>query len=334
MSFFDSKEEMLNIELTPYGRHLLSKGKFKPVYYAFYDDDILYDAAYIGITESKNEIEPRILDNTPINKPQYNFSSLEQALKLNTYIVQTETEMNRRLVEQDAADKNYALSLPLGKSSHNSIYAPAWNISFLSGAIKTFSGYLDNTVGTVGSLQPYQKIPQITIENVNLFKQKSIDEPLNIENQESSNESRFVTTEIIDNKEIFHYYKPKYILIDVIEENVDDLKQNFDIQMFIEEEKEVLQYNVGLVKTKFWKELTFFKNEVFIENNILLDNPILVDEFLRQNPNKDNSELYYDITVDNEIELPPEFSSKLRRGIFNITYTSNNITSSVAGDCT
>ncbi len=332
MSFFDSKEELLNIELTPYGRHLLSKGKFKPAYYAFYDDDVLYDAAYIGITESKNEIEPRILDNTPINKPQYNFSSLEQTLKLNTYIVQTETEMNRRLVEQDAADKNYSLSLPLGKSSYNSIYAPAWNISFLSGAIKTFSGYLDNTAGTIGSLQPYQKIPQITIETVNLFKQKSIDEPLNIENQESSNESRFITTEIIDNKEIFHYYKPKYILIDIIEENVDDLKQNFDIQMFIEEEKEVLQYNVGLVKTKFWKELTFFKNEVFIENNILLDNPILVDEFLRQNPNKDNSELYYNITVDNEIELPPEFSSKLRRGIFNITYTSNNITSSAYGE--
>ena len=32
MSFFDSKEEVLNIELTSYGKLLLSKGILKPVY--------------------------------------------------------------------------------------------------------------------------------------------------------------------------------------------------------------------------------------------------------------------------------------------------------------
>lgn len=334
MSFFDSKQELLNVELTPYGRHLLSKGKFKPVYYAFFDDDVIYDGAYIGITESKNDIETRIIHNTPINKPQYNFSSLEEVLKTNTYIIQSETEMNKRLVEQDAADKNYALSLPLGKSSYNSIYAPAWNINFISGTINDFSAYIDNTSGLKNTLQPFQKIPQITIKNINLVKERSIDAPLNIDNQEINEQSRFVTVEQLIDTSIFHYYKPKYILLDVLEENVDDLKQNFDIEMFIEEEKEVLQYGVGRVKTKFWRELSFFKNPVFVENNILLDNAKYIDESLRQNPTKDNVELYYDITVDNEIELPPEFSSQLRKGIFNITYASNNITSSVAGDCT
>ena len=30
MGFFDRKEEVIDIELTQYGKHLLSLGKFKP----------------------------------------------------------------------------------------------------------------------------------------------------------------------------------------------------------------------------------------------------------------------------------------------------------------
>jgi hypothetical protein len=55
MSFFDSKQETINIELTSYGKLLLSKGKFKPVYYAFFDDDVVYDSSYINLSESQND---------------------------------------------------------------------------------------------------------------------------------------------------------------------------------------------------------------------------------------------------------------------------------------
>ncbi len=61
MSFLDDKQEIIKLELTTYGRYLLSKGKLKPVYYAFFDDDILYDAEYGGISESQNSIQVRIL---------------------------------------------------------------------------------------------------------------------------------------------------------------------------------------------------------------------------------------------------------------------------------
>ncbi len=43
MTFFDKKEDVLDIKLTPYGRHLLSRGKLMPMYYAFLDDDIIYN---------------------------------------------------------------------------------------------------------------------------------------------------------------------------------------------------------------------------------------------------------------------------------------------------
>ena len=43
MKFFNPKEEVIDLELTPYGESLLSVGIFKPVYYAFFDDDVVYN---------------------------------------------------------------------------------------------------------------------------------------------------------------------------------------------------------------------------------------------------------------------------------------------------
>ena len=37
MEFFDKKEEVIDLQLTQYGKYLLSLGKLKPVYYAFGD---------------------------------------------------------------------------------------------------------------------------------------------------------------------------------------------------------------------------------------------------------------------------------------------------------
>ena len=46
MTFFNRKEEVIDIQLTQYGKYVLSKGRFKPDCYAFFDDDIIYDTAY------------------------------------------------------------------------------------------------------------------------------------------------------------------------------------------------------------------------------------------------------------------------------------------------
>jgi hypothetical protein len=64
MSFFDKKTEVISIELTQYGKHLLSKGKFKPFYYEFYDNDVVYDSEYSGITEERNNAQERIKNET------------------------------------------------------------------------------------------------------------------------------------------------------------------------------------------------------------------------------------------------------------------------------
>ena len=62
MLFLDKKEEGIDIELTQFGKHKLSVGEFKPVYYAFYDEDIVYDTKYAGYEESQYNAEKRILE--------------------------------------------------------------------------------------------------------------------------------------------------------------------------------------------------------------------------------------------------------------------------------
>ena len=52
MKFMDKKEQVLDIKMTPYGEYLLSQGRFKPEYYSFYDDNILYETLYTNPTNT------------------------------------------------------------------------------------------------------------------------------------------------------------------------------------------------------------------------------------------------------------------------------------------
>jgi len=81
MEFFDKKEEVLDIELTEYGRQLLSQGRWKPDTYAFFDDDILYDSEAGGETEKQNSARRRIKYNTPSMKTQPYIQGAETRVK-------------------------------------------------------------------------------------------------------------------------------------------------------------------------------------------------------------------------------------------------------------
>ena len=65
MEFFNKKEEVLEVKLTNYGKDRLAAGQLNPTYYAFFDDDILYDVSGSGYTEDQNLAESRIQSDTP-----------------------------------------------------------------------------------------------------------------------------------------------------------------------------------------------------------------------------------------------------------------------------
>lgn len=106
MSLFDKKENVLKTELTQYGKKKLSMGDFNPVYYAFYDNGIIYDINYAEFSESHLDTRTRIKDGISL-EPLYTFTS------------------------KQSEDKLY-IDSELGNSSLISNYLPSWNIKVLN----------------------------------------------------------------------------------------------------------------------------------------------------------------------------------------------------------
>ena len=148
MTFFNKKEDVLKIELTPYGRSLLSNGKLMPKYYAFFDDDVIYDIGYTGGTETQAEIKTRILDETPRIRPQRDLTSPET--ELSSFERGTDSS---RPYSQIAMNH---LTAPLGTSDGTFLEAPSWNMSFLLGEISSVTDIVEQ------STTHLKRIPQVT----------------------------------------------------------------------------------------------------------------------------------------------------------------------------
>ncbi len=268
MSFFNSKEDILEINLTSFGKYLLSRGDFKPVYYDFYDDDVLYDGNYAALTESQNNIQDRLINNTPQLKPQYNFSGLEH-YGINGSLKKQE--------EQCISEKYYALVGALGNATAGDMYYPSFSLSLLNGEIE---GTIDVLTS---SLRPNLKIPQITLKN-NQYLIKQVD---NINNLESGYKVIF---EDFDNNQ-FVIYKDSTNLLEIIEENTSDELENFELEVF------KIEANGKEIPLKFIKKPTYIKN------GILLDTPLDADASnIIKHIKDDNVEWYFNIKTDSEID--------------------------------
>ena len=119
--FFDQKEEVISIELTPYGRVQFASGTLNPSYYAFYDSSIIYDGKYAGITETQNQITNRIANETPRLKPITRFTSSMSSV----FSLSTSRDMDNFAQSNSWNAPFYRM---LGSSDPNSSYNPAWKI--------------------------------------------------------------------------------------------------------------------------------------------------------------------------------------------------------------
>lgn len=105
MSFIlNKKEEVIKVEMTKHGRKMLGLGYFKPSYFSFFDDSVIYDNSYTGFSnENTNDISDRILYKS------LTFSSLNNL-----------TDQAQNI---------------MGRSDPFSDNAPAWSIKALNGKI-------------------------------------------------------------------------------------------------------------------------------------------------------------------------------------------------------
>ena len=262
-----------------------------PSYYAFFDDDVLYDGEYADLSEDQNDVQVRILEESISMKPQPTYTSVENNIKVNT--LYSEGSARRKKEEpQINSDKNYATCLPLANSSLSSDYVPAWSLQLLNGNIDNVSSSINNSSGQYDILSPFLAYPQINLKDAVYDIVREVNDDTLLEGY------KLISVLTEGNNTYYYSMKDQSIIIDAKEDNVDDLLKNFDIEMFIEENSK----QPGKNNTKkTLRKLNFKKDTVFIEDGVLLDEPKVFEAV----EDTSFSEYYFEITVDDEIELPP-----------------------------
>ena len=78
--FLDKKERVVDFKLTPYGKHKLAVGKFKPTYYSFFDNGVVYDSKYASFSEPQSATHDRIKNKTQYIEGILSFEELENTI--------------------------------------------------------------------------------------------------------------------------------------------------------------------------------------------------------------------------------------------------------------
>tara|TARA_R100000406_G_scaffold14275_1_gene9045 strand:- start:777 stop:1802 length:1026 start_codon:yes stop_codon:yes gene_type:complete len=279
MTFFNKKTEVMQIEMTPYGRYLYSIGKFKPHFYEFVDDDIMYGV--VGSqesTEGQGTAHKRITEETPklkINRAfQEEAAEFQSPSNTSPFIIS-----KQRIVDKKMDQKQNGL-FSLGRSSYSSDNAATLQASMIQGRIS--ASFMNHTTDRVVASAGLDRggrilIPQVNIEyNIIATKRNELEE---------SSFSYEATSETLSNGDYISLnHQPP--IIHLKEFNSFYEKENFEIEVFLEEA------NGSLKPLKFKKEYKSLVNDLMVD------------------PPEGQQELYnsVDLAPGNHNELPEDFA--------------------------
>jgi len=290
MEFFNKKEEVLDLQLTQYGKYLLSIGKLNPAYYTLHDDNVIYDSQFSQGTELQNEARVRIQSDTPILKTQYNFVSLD-------------TMQSKPEDFQDDKERTGVMNRPLATSNLGSNKIPSWNINALGGIFLTGS---TTSVITSSASSIVQEMPQIGAEVTYYIT------PVTIDNTFTEGELEEIalgqadgvpqdvlqglditfSTEIFQDGTSFSIDKGDLIL-QIVEDNAPMGNDNFEVEIF----------QVVAISGFGGADTTELIPMVFKKEPILIVNDILVEAVEEDDVEIDSTfvEYYFDLELDGEI---------------------------------
>lgn len=292
MIFFNSKEDVLDIQFTSYGKHLVSEGKFKPAYYSFLDDEIIYDYGYCNISESQNNIQTRIKDNVRLGT-QAIFNGVETNVKKVNKLIRSgiiKFEEGERLYHM--LDNLYSFPASLGNSQISTENAPAWKVFYLNGEITGSVYYI------TGSHQ-LLRIPRMS-SSVTYETSVEMTDPVETDNSIFAKPSEDRDRIYSDGSYI--HVEEDYLLLDIQEVNSRFTNENFQIEVF------EMNENIENKISGSWTELIPLK---FVKKNkeLPIEKRNLADEL---NVNSEFVEYFFDLLVDEEISKDI-FCDALRR---------------------
>ena len=287
--FFNKKEEMLEVQLTEYGKYLLSLGRLSPVYYSFYDDEILYNSEFAGVEdETQNAVDRRIRHETP------NLKVVPTRTGAETRVARFLDSVSDGLVSQnsDPADNVEAFqqeafigkvnfsSYPIGTGLMTTDKSAAWSVGALKNTIDSTQEYIiTNPSSSFANLDNgvITRIPQLNID---------IDYQTYFQQGPQSPEA--ISGYLLGAPEANIYlslYKD-YLVLEILEGNTTFLKENFEVEVFFESEMS------GAVMAP----PTTLEQMAFMKDAIASPRPLGNPE-----TNIGNVEYYFNLYLDKEI---------------------------------
>jgi len=307
MSFNNSKENVYDLQLTQYGKYLYSKGKLKPAYYAFFDDEILYDGLFANVVENKNNIEARIQEETAYTNCLYVTKGIET--NLNTpYTLQEDNSYS----DEDLCN----LQFPIGSSDLYNSAAPSWNFKILKGQIYSFTPYVSSSNKIIQIPQIDTKViynlnktkvevtPEFKVEGLLNSSQLTEEQIILIESSFGGSENPQIKgiedslvldgnynniniTKVFSDGTVV-YSEEQSVIFDIQELNTQLIDDLFEIEVY-RKDKDSESNNV-------WKQLKFFNKPSQVINNVLVEHPQsnmeLTNEYV---------EYYFNMFSDTEI---------------------------------
>ena len=310
MTFYDRKEEVVQITLTKFGRQLYSEGKLKPTYFAFYDDDILYGADHGGISEEPSSAAARIKQSTRL-RPLSSRVGAERKLSL---------KISHKQVSDD---KRGLLTDRIGNSDPLTDYNPSWNVKVSRGEISSNARVSQvawkSVSGTRKTLES-ENIPQINLANLDC-KIKKVDTPDMM--------AKMYGRILEDGSAITVDMSSGELLLDLLEENSPESFDNFDLELFEVEEVEDKRLQ-GTSANKHYREVLkpmFFQRRG--EDSI---DGVLIGDGRGTTPEASDNPLYasYYLNIETDGEIPRNifkdaFSGQRLGGRGNLRGRNSNI---------
>ena len=289
MTYFNKKEDVYHIELTPHGRYLLSIGKLNFKSYAFFDDDVIYDGNHQSISEGQNDIKTRIQSNTPYMKPNGNYYSVET--NFNTMESEQVYLENER--KQIKFESYHYMKDSIGTNEYTNNKGTNYKIDFLKNEITSFSKTFSPSDTYGGQIS---HIPQINFEIEYLTRRDNVSQ-----NQSSTRSGldnvRFST--IFDDGSYVNVLEEDAI-IQIQELNSENLSENFRLEVFIEDS----QTDPRFGKYKYYRPLIFRNTLHKIVDGMLLSDEEIEEQQIAidgQTIDPNYVEYYFDLNVDKEI---------------------------------
>ena len=282
MTFFNKKTEVMQIEMTPYGRYLYSIGKFMPHSYEFVDDDVMYKMS--GSTETQESAHSRILSETP--KPKINRAFQDEAAQA----ISPPTISDMRIMTRKMNQRQSSL-YSLGRSAYSGSNIPLMQTTMLQGAIT--GSQMTYTVSSSAGAGGEVLIPQIDVDlNFKAVLRDTLEQPDDYDG-ESVQSVTFDDGTYVD----IRYIEP---IIHLKEFNSFYEKENFEIEVF---------KITGIAGDETLTPLKMNKKISAIVNGLLVDNAPSTalsfdDLFTGDEQTVGFVNYFFDVQVDNEI--PPE----------------------------